>query len=774
MPIRSDRPARLSPFADDESGRPRVDRSGGDRQRFRQSGASPIAAVAIACALAPILLAGCGGNGGNSSGNGVVPLAGDPPKITPRPADGGTGLLKSFLGPSACDQLETYLEDSVLASLAEPMLILRRHVAGQAATSSSVSAASATSATSAGSTASSASAARLASTGSPRLAATVSAVEEGSSPYGPRRRSAVKPGVDESDFVQDDGASFWTLGPYDGSTELLLARIDRRVDGSLVDGARRPWGTALTPLASEQAWGLHLLDGDRLATITTGKRRSDVFNATANSVVADTNAGHDGGNPAPRLAAEPAQPAQTAQGRIARVSLIDTASATLDVAWQGDIDGVLLSSRRVGNSLHLVTRATLHLPATVVTADTLGVDLAADVPTAIAQIDRQITANEAAVRAVNLKAWLAPLGQASDPTPAECAGFSRVDAPTWPDFLRITTVDTTTGLTTHRTVLAGADAMHHARHAMILASPAWTTGASASTHLHRFALDDRNELQYDGSTRLDGRLLDPSAIDESDTGIVRVAAREVATSGQGWTYLASYEPAPAPLAWRLHGRSDPIAPTTPITTVDFLANQALLATDDATDPLLVYDLSRASQPTRLGVIELPGNPSWFSLIAPGWLLGVADAGIAPWQPQLEVTLFDVTDPALPRVHAKRLLDPGTTSPALADPRNATWAATAGGGIGLLAVVAHPMYLPPVLGSGPFGIDIVSVRPELGSEALARVGLLGTLGIDAQTGTHPLRTFFLGDHVYAITPLGARSAAIATPDEAISTISLRAF
>ncbi len=80
----------------------------------------------------------------------------------------------------------------------------------------------------------------------------------------------------------------------------------------------------------------------------------------------------------------------------------------------------------------------------------------------------------------------------------------------------------------------------------------------------------------------------------------------------------------------------------------------------------------------------------------------------------------------------------------------------------------------MLGSGPFGIDIVSVRPELGSEALARVGLLGTLGIDAQTGTHPLRTFFLGDHVYAITPLGARSAAIATPDEAISTISLRAF
>lgn len=702
---------------------------------------SPFATL-IAGALVTPLLASCGGSGNSGS---IVPVVSEPPPVTRRPADGGSGMLKSFTGPTACTQLEAYIEDSVLASVSEPILALRQRLANPAAAAST-----GRPTVSLGLT--------VATTARPAAAAPAAASDQ--TTYGPRRHSAPRPDIDEGDFVVDDGARFWTLGPDTGTTEIRLARVDRLAGGRLVEGPNRRWGTRFTTLSAENTWALHRLDNGRLAAVTTGAIRPDTFGG----------AGSDAIEPALRLATSP--PMRSA----ARVRLVDTTSTNLDITWQGDIAGALLSSRRIGSQLHLVTQALIEVPTAVVDASSLRyeVEFERDVALAIARIDRQITANEATVRAVTLAQWLAPIDGLTAPTPEHCAGFFRVDAPTWPGFLRISTLDTSTGLSTHRTVLARADAVHQAGRAMILASPAWASGVEASTHLHRFTLGDRDTLGYDGSTRIDGRLIAATAIDETDSATLRVAAREEATSGEAWTYLATYEPATAPLPWRLLGRTDPIRTAAPVHSVDFLGDQAYLAIDDKADPLLVYDLSQASQPIRLGVVELPGNASWLSRIGPGLLLGFADAGVAPWQPQLEVTLFDITDPALPVVRSTLRLDAYMTSPAFADPRDATWSATADGGEGLLALTAHPSSLPPLLGSGPYGIDLVSVRPELGAAALSRIGLLDTLGIDVQTGEHPLRTFLLGDHVYVVSPLGLRSAAVAAPDQVISTIRFQPF
>lgn len=672
--------------------------------------------------------------------------------MTARPADQGSAQLKWFSGTDACEQLRGYLAASVLAGLGEDLLALRARVVASAASgriepSRVVDPRPAMATTKPGPSTRNANLRLAAATPAPGA----------SSLYGPVRASTPRPGVDEADFVRRDGDALWLLSLNQVAPGLTLQRVDLLAAGDLAAGPALSWQDQAGGFGSESIWGLHPLDSNGLAVLSTGLR------------LAATLPGQDAANPG-RVSLPESLP-------VARVRLIDTATATPDERWQTDLPGHLLASRRVGKQLQLVTVSDLPVPMQVASAQSLGMGAVVGSAAAmVATIDDQIIKNEAAVQAVTLADWLAPLGLAQPPTAEQCAQMARVDAPTRPALLALTTIDVTTGISRQRIMLAPATAAVQARHSLLLATPSLAEGAAASTYLHRFAVDEAGSLDYDGSAAIEGTLATPDAIDERDDGIVRVAAREDSPSGQAGTYyLANWQPQPAPARWQALGRSDPLLTGRTVERVAFLADRAMLATNLDSDPLYLINLALPGRPASLGTLDVPGNAAWVSAVSPDRLLTISDVGGA-WaaggsQAQVTARLFDVSQADHPALISRLGIGSVTNSAAYFDGRAATTVTYSGAGDGLLAVTVQAAMRPPGSGTGPWGIDLVSVDPARGGDALVSIGMLDTDMIDIQSDGWPVRPMIIGEHLYVASPLGVRSAALTTPAITLDTVRL---
>ncbi len=697
-----------------------------------------------AATMLVLTLSGCG----SSDDRTRQIITTEPPSVTAPPADQGSAQLKWFNGPDGCEQVRHYLAASLLASLAEEWLALRADIVSAAADGRAGSPPTLT-------------------PKSPRPTSkpSVRPVAESLPPtpsvlpgYRPLRARAPKPGVDEADFVRRDGNALWLL-TNSAAVEpgLSLHRVDLLEAGALAATPILQWYDQSSQFGDEAIWGLHPVDEAGLAVLTTGVRQSTTL---------------------PRLnAPDQARLKLPAALAVTRLRLVDTAKPVPDPHWQTDLPGRLLASRRIGEHLQLVTATPLALPAEVVSAVAFdSLRFSTDPVAAVAAIDRQISVNEAAARALSLSDWLAALGLEQPPDAAQCAQMARVDAPTRPGLLTLTTIDLTTGLRQQRVVLAHADAIHQARYSLLIASPSWARGASASTYLHRFTVEATGALDYHGSATTEGTLSSTDALDERDDGIVRVAAREEAPSGQTWThYLANWQPQAAPAHWQLLGRSDPLLAGETLARIEFLADRALLATTLASDPLYLVNLALPGRPANLGTLDILGRASWVSAIDSHLLLTVSDGGSAgavpPLETQLTASLFDIGAADHPLLLSRLALGAYTTSPAFNESRAAEALTWSGSSDTLLAVTVQASTMPPSAGMGPFGIGLVSVEPALGSDALHSLGVLDTSLLDPQIARFPVRPLLTADYLYVATPHGVRSATVADPATTIDTVRL---
>jgi hypothetical protein len=86
-----------------------------------------------------------------------------------------------------------------------------------------------------------------------------------------------------------------------------------------------------------------------------------------------------------------------------------------------------------------------------------------------------------------------------------------------------------------------------------------------------------------------------------------------------------------------------------IRAVRFIGPLGYVVTFRQTDPLYVVDLSRPKSPTVAGELKLPGYSAYLHPIGDGLLLGLGQNADADGrQLGLQLSLFDVTDPADPR------------------------------------------------------------------------------------------------------------------------------
>jgi hypothetical protein len=112
-----------------------------------------------------------------------------------------------------------------------------------------------------------------------------------------------------------------------------------------------------------------------------------------------------------------------------------------------------------------------------------------------------------------------------------------------------------------------------------------------------------------------------------------------------------------------------------IYAVRFMEARGYVVTYKQVDPLYVIDLTDPTAPALLGELKVPGFSAYLHPVGEGRLLGIGqeDADEDGLVEGLQVSLFDVTDPARPKqLDRLRLGDRGTSSDVEHDHRAFTW------------------------------------------------------------------------------------------------------
>lgn len=702
---------------------------------------SPLAALLL------LPLTGCGGSSGSA------------------PAPAPTATIKYFEGPGSCSRLEAYIEDTAEA-------MMRAQLAGLAVDPS-------------GGVLVQVPAPMPAPGSAPApVPVPVSAPAPTGGPVseGYSTTNLQIGGVDEPDVIKNDGTHLYSLKTASG--QFVLSKIRLAPPDALTLLGQARWATRETAQSpTESARGLFLIDADRVLAITSS---ADYSGMPINFM--------------------PAQPAQSALPPICvddhcgipavrwtpprtRLRLFSVGGAAAPVETASfELAGRMLGARRIGNRVYLVTASPLEMPSTVGwwPAAQAGAD-----PIDPQQWRRALEAladeNAMKIRGGTLTDWLRPLATAagtpdSPPSDSQCSTFARVDAPTRLGWLRVHTINVDTGEIDHGTILSDGAIVFMGRDSLVVTSPYWSAApdlgtagrpdirpGQSRTLLHRYTLDSAGRARYGASGTIDGSLINSYAIDEAADGTLRLAASDTDATGS-FSYLATLRQNGPALT--LLGRTAPIAPGERLQSARFLGERAYLVTFRQIDPFFVYDLKDPAAPLELGELKVPGFSTYLHPVGEHHILGIGYDG-GGWPRRIKASLFDVSDPSVPREQSVLTLgDSYTGSDALWDPHAFTYLQRRTGA----AVMAVPLnsYAATQYGTDNLsGIRLVHVDPALAGNALRDGGTLSLTGqagesVPAQ-GRYARRSVIVGEAVHAVADGIVRSALIDDPSRALSTL-----
>lgn len=459
-------------------------------------------------------------------------------------------------------------------------------------------------------------------------------------------------GVDEADHVKYDGKHIFLATPIDYANDQAEQHL--KIFATNTTSAQANQVSDITLLADH--WGdvseLYLVNSNDETSGLVTLRRSWNFIAF-NNVIINDDAG-DAIEPSKDIAADMTMaderflPYHMENG--VEITLYDVRSpSNPDKAWSMTLDGDLLSSRKIGNTLYLITS---FMP---------GIHNLETYPTT----DEVRSANETLISNTRLEKLLPEYsingGSAQPLTSGEGCLIpeSTSDIIGYSNFINITAINLATQEMIESVCVSGyIEGIYSSQNHLYLGGSqyeAWNAW-QGYTVIHQFALTEAG-VDYHATGAVEGTLgwSNPSfRMDEYDDNL-RLVTTTFNEQGERTHQLHILRNANnsneltqiAQLPNELH--PEPIGkPREDIYAVRFHGERAYIVTFERIDPLYVLDLADATNPMIAGELEIPGFSTYLHPIGEDYLFSLGnETDTNGWQTGIKVSLFDIRNMSNP-------------------------------------------------------------------------------------------------------------------------------
>ncbi|HEX9778447.1 MAG TPA: beta-propeller domain-containing protein [Geopsychrobacteraceae bacterium] len=442
-------------------------------------------------------------------------------------------------------------------------------------------------------------------------------------------------------------------------------------------------------------------------------------------------------------------------------------------------DGSLISSRRIGGKLHLVSRFMPDLPPLEYYYDGGN-----ETKSSVVQRNRQ------ALQGLSLDDLIPAIESrdaAGNPIASgRLAGPENFLRPSYPQGGSVVTLTTFDLDNPAAESIGSISAILNARHvyasttALYLAAEAWANDASgqAQTLLHKFDLSG-GTAAYAASGSVPGTVLNQFSLGEYQD-VLRVATSTWSwwgDSGQGnHVYCLRQNEGDLEIV----GRLENLAPGERLYAARFMAEKGFLVTFVQVDPLFTLDLSDPADPKLVGELKVPGYSDYIHPLGADHLLTigknaiVADGG-GTFLQGLQLSIFDVSDFANPTLSYRlEIGDRGTESQALHDHKAFSYWAEQG----LLAIPVD-LYEHLTVPQSPWeygqptfsGLYVYRIDPATGFDFQGRIDSSASA---APGFYYPLwaRGLFVADAVYSVSAPAVSSAQLAAIETTVTVLDIR--
>jgi Beta propeller domain len=588
-------------------------------------------------------------------------------------------------------------------------------------------------------------------------------------------------GVDEADFMKNDGTRIFTLSGNSLNVVKSWPPQELSFVSSLpIEG----WPTSM------------FLDGDTAAVI------SSVWSMPSEAAAPIVCA------PCPLGSACIAMYPSCGGAPITKVTIVDVSDSTaVRVTAEQYLPGWAVSSRRVGSSVRLVLSENVQWPAGVKWWVDWNPSFATDHDALVAAYDALEDANEKIIRATAAQSFF-PAGKRKrqdgslvDLTYA-CTDFYVSNGPERPGLLTVATVDMRDpSASAQRTSIFGeAGVVYATAEHLYVATPHWwwwdAPDQESFTYIHEFDITDPVRTTYVASGGVAGTLGNEFALDEAD-GYLRVATTTSRLlrqdSNRGWTVKAGNHVAVlAPRSDQLAtiGDTGDLVANEGIRAVRFVGNRGFVVTFRGIDPLVTIDLMDPGHPRKVAELTIPGFSSYLQPIDENHLLAIGTdlpapdpvTGATDWSRRaMQLSIFDVSDLEHPARTAQLLV--GTmngSSEAAYDHHAFNWYAQRN-----LLAIPFSDWLQPGTSTNWFDQFVSDVRifHVDASTGISPAGSLGMRDVYIEYGSgnwtyryvpwvrrSVLATDVAGaDYVYAVSDAGIRVANLADLTNPLATV-----
>lgn len=439
-------------------------------------------------------------------------------------------------------------------------------------------------------------------------------------------------GVDEADFVKNDGTRIFTLS---GNTLY----------------ANRSWPAAelaQTAALTIEGWPQQMfLEGNRVLVFSSVYWQLPF--AQSYGCALGWSCGYQYGN-------------------VTKLTAVDvTDPAHLVVTGEQYLPGYYGTSRRVGSAVRVVLRDQFNYPSDVSLWLNVDANVWNDKVALGKAIDSLEASNEKNIRKQPLEAWI-PKGKRrlADGTLVDvsynCSDFVKSNTPAKMGIVTVATVslDTPDQVAARTSILTAPGVVYASESSLYIASNHWwwwfEDGQDNTTYIHKFDLSDATKVSYVGSGVITGDVRDQFSLDESNgkLRVVSSTAHRVVSDAkkEPWGHLVLGNRvnvfSPGKNSLMSVGRSEDISPGEWLTAARFVGDHAFLVTYKYTDPFTTVDLSDPAHPHVVGSLEVPGFSTYIQAVDATHLLTMGIENGMSTEESLRVSLYDVTDFAHPK------------------------------------------------------------------------------------------------------------------------------